>query len=91
MARAKLKTTLELQAKKGLKEIAITDHGFNHQLYNVMRKDIPLMRRQIEELKDKYNVKILLGVEANLISSEGDIDVEHKDEEKIRHYFNGFS
>ncbi|MDD4211180.1 MAG: PHP domain-containing protein [Clostridia bacterium] len=86
----KIEDNARVASEKGLKEIAITDHGFNHQLYNVMRKDIPLMRRQIEELKDKYNVKILLGVEANLISSEGDIDVEHKDEEKLDIILMGF-
>lgn len=58
----------------GLKEIAITDHsylGHNH----ISAGDLQKMRADIDAIKDKYNVKILLGIEANLMSRDGDIDI----------------
>lgn len=58
----------------GLKEIAITDHsylGHNH----ISAGDLQKMRADIDAIKDKYSVKILLGIEANLMSREGDIDI----------------
>ena len=61
--------------EKGLRQIAITDHGFNQKLYGVRRKDIPKVRAEIEDAKERYPIDVLLGVEANLISSQGDIDI----------------
>lgn len=67
--------------KKGLKEIAICDHGPGHFLYGVKKKNIPLMKEEIIRLNDKYakdGINILLGVEANLIGFEGMIDMDEK-------------
>ncbi len=60
---------------KGLKQIAITDHGFNHICYGVRRKDMPSVKDDILNAKEVTGVDILLGVEANLISDKGDIDI----------------
>ena len=65
--------------EKGLRQIAITDHGFNQKLYGVRRKDIPQVKKDIEEAKERYPIDVLLGVEANLISSHGDIDIVDDD------------
>lgn len=62
----------------GLKEIAITEHsykGWNH----IKPGDLPKIKADIEAIKDKYNVRVLLGIEANLMSENGDIDI--RDEE----------
>ena len=64
---------------KGLKQIAITDHGFNHTFYGVRRKDIPNVKEDILNAKEVTGVDILLGVEANLISCDGKIDVVEQD------------
>ena len=40
--------------KIGLKEIAITDHGFRHMMYNVRRMDFRYMREDVEFVKKKY-------------------------------------
>jgi len=64
---------------KGLKQIAISDHGFNHMLYGVRRKDIPYVKEDILNAKEVTGVDILLGVEANLISQSGDIDIIESD------------
>ncbi len=59
--------------KRGLKEIAVTDHGFSHSLYAVKREDIPVMRAQTTQYVG--DVKVFLGIEANLMSYDGDIDI----------------
>ena len=64
---------------KGLKQIAITDHGFNHKFFGVKRKDIHSVKEDILNAKEVTGVDILLGVEANLISADGQIDVIEQD------------
>ena len=66
---------------KGLKQIAITDHGFNHKLFGLRRKDIPNVKEDILNAKEVTGVDILLGVEANLISLDGKVDVFEQDYE----------
>lgn len=65
--------------QKGLKEIAITEHGFLHKLYGLQRKNLEQMRKEINEAKLKTGINILLGIEANIISSEGDVDLTLND------------
>lgn len=66
-------------ADKGLKQIAISDHGFNHYTFGVRRKDIPDVREDILNAKEVTGVDILLGVEANIISRDGKIDIIEQD------------
>ncbi len=65
-------------ANKGLKQIAITDHGFNHG-FGIRRKDIPQLHEDILNAKEITGVDILLGVEANLISLDGQVDICEED------------
>jgi len=69
--------------EKGLSQIAITDHGFNQILYGVRRSDMAKMREEIESARERYPIEILQGVEANLISANGDIDVVESDYENL--------
>lgn len=68
-------------ADKGLKQIAITDHGFNHQFFGIKRKNVPQLQEDILNAKEITGVDILLGVESNLISLDGEIDVKEEDYE----------
>lgn len=62
---------------KGLEEIAITDHGPAHNGYGINKKDYPLIRAEIDRLNMKYpNIKILLGLEANLLGIDGELDID---------------
>ncbi len=70
-------------AEKGLKQIAITDHGFDHQFFGVSRRDIPQLREEILNAKEVTGVDILLGVEANLVSLNGQIDLKEQDYENL--------
>ncbi len=66
--------------RRGLKEVAITDHGFNHVTYGVRRRKIGRMRAELTMLAVKYpQVRALLGVEANILDTRGHIDVRESD------------
>ena len=47
---------------KNLKEIGITDHGFNHLLFGLKRKNLPDLRAEIDEAERLTGVKVLLGM-----------------------------
>jgi len=62
--------------KKGLKKIAITDHGYHHIRIGMRKKELDKIRDEISRLNDLYPmIEILFGVEANLIGLNGEIDV----------------
>lgn len=65
--------------KLGLKQIAITDHGFNHLLFGLKRKNLTDLRSEIVEAEKLTGVKVLLGMESNLISIDGDTDMKRED------------
>lgn len=64
----------------GLKEIAITDHGPGHIGYGLSMKELPKMREDVEAAMKEYpDVKVHLGVEANIIDVPGGLDVDKAD------------
>ena len=69
--------------RKGLRGIAISDHGPGHLLYGIDRKKIPEMRGEIERLKTAFvGMEIFFSVEANIINSGSGLDLtetERKD------------
>lgn len=75
-------TVLEntIAAKKlGLKEVAITDHGFNHLLFGLKRSRLGDLRAEIEEAKRLTGLNVLMGMESNLISLDGQTDMKESD------------
>lgn len=76
--------------EKGLKELGISEHGLGHKLYALQRSNINKMRHQIEEAKKATGVNILLGVEANIISSKGDIDMSEEEIKMFDYIIVGF-
>ena len=64
---------------KGLKEVAITDHGFNHKFFCTYRENLDKLKKECKRLSQKYDINVLLGVESNIISMDGDIDVNNED------------
>ncbi len=71
--------TIERAAELGLKELAITDHGFNHKFYSTNISNIQRLNTQKADLEQKHNIKVLAGVEANIISQDGDIDITEEE------------
>jgi putative hydrolase len=65
---------------RGLARVAITDHGFAQPLMGMTGEKLRQMRRIINGLNRKYagQIEILLGVEANVVSMDGRIDVPDK-------------
>ena len=76
--------------QKGFKELGITDHGFNHMAYGVLRKCLPDLKKDIQEATEKTGVKIYLGIEANIISFDGDVDIVPKDFDYVELLVVGF-
>ena len=64
---------------KGLKELGITDHGFNHLLFGLKRKKLDDLRSEIIEAEKLTGVKVLMGMESNIISSTGLTDMKKED------------
>ncbi|HHY81093.1 MAG TPA: PHP domain-containing protein [Clostridiales bacterium] len=74
-----IQDNVEAARAKGLSKIAITDHGFNHIGFGMSISDIGKMRDEISYLNQKYSdIEILMGIEANLISVDGEIDIPEK-------------
>lgn len=66
-------------AKRGLDSLAITDHGPS-DFYGLDPRKIPEMRRKIAEAKLIFpKLKILLGVEADIVDTENGLDVSPQD------------
>lgn len=70
-----IEDNVKAAVEKGLKGIAITDHGPGHLTYGLKRADLPKMRSEVEALKAKYPIEIYLGVEANIVSSGNGLDI----------------
>ncbi|MEW6546944.1 MAG: PHP domain-containing protein [Bacillota bacterium] len=67
-------------ARAGLAELGICDHG-PALLFIGLRSEERLaqMRREVEEARVRYpSVKVLLGMEANVISPAGDLDISER-------------
>ena len=73
----------------GLKEIGITDHGFNHLLFGLKRKNLSDLRKEIDEAKKLTGINVLLGMESNLISNDGSTDMKESDLEHFDLYLCG--
>jgi putative hydrolase len=81
------KSTIEEIAARaheiGLEEIAITDHGPGHYMFGIKRSLMREAKNIVEETRKKYpNLKILYGVEANILDYEGTTDI---DDEVMKH------
>ncbi|WP_416198436.1 MAG: Putative hydrolase [Sporanaerobacter sp.] len=88
-----IRENVEEALKKGLKEIAICDHGPGHIGYGVKKKNIEVMRREIDELNREYEskgIKILFGMEANIVKYDGTIDLNEEEIELLDILLLGF-
>lgn len=64
---------------KGLKELGITDHGFNHILFGLKRKKLSDLRTEVIEAEKLTGVKVLMGMESNITSADGATDMKKED------------
>lgn len=74
-----------------LKEIAISDHGPRHYLYGISKKNIKILHQDIKELNEKYReINILQGIECNILSYDGDSDINNDIKENCDIIMAGF-
>lgn len=67
----------------GLKTVAITDHGpFHTRRRRCLYAQFLRVRDEIVELRKKYPIEILFGVEMNLVSLNGAVDLS-KQQQKV--------
>ncbi|MDE7078585.1 MAG: PHP domain-containing protein [Clostridia bacterium] len=70
--------------EKGLDFLAITDHAARHPFIGVSRKKYDTMRADMQEVQKNYpNLKLLLGIEANILGVEGNLDVTSDDADRL--------
>ncbi|OWZ83801.1 PHP domain-containing protein [Natranaerobius trueperi] len=64
---------------QGLEEVAITDHGPRSFRIGINgMKSLKKMKQTINHLNDRYNdIKVLLGMEANVVSLDGYLDIDN--------------
>ena len=62
----------------GLKEVGISDHGFAHPAFGLTKGKIPKMRVECDEATKETGVKVLLGIESNIIGTDGTVDLKPK-------------
>ena len=80
------KGTVEENVKQaenlGLEAIAITEHSYK-STYKLKKGNLEKIHQDILNIRDKYKTKILWGIEANLISRNGDLDISDEELEKL--------
>jgi putative hydrolase len=64
--------------EKGLVEIGISDHGFAHPAFGLTKKKVPAMRALCDKATAETGVKVLLGIESNIIGTDGTVDLKPK-------------
>lgn len=86
-----IRENVEWALKKGLREIAITDHGPSHISFGVRKKKIAKIRKEIDTLNKEYqDINILMGLECNVISYDGEIDIDDEIMEQLDILLVGF-
>lgn len=72
-----IEDNVKVAVKKGLKTLAISDHGPGHAFYGIKRHRYQEMRDEIDRLNKIYpQINILLSIEANFLSVDGTIDMD---------------
>jgi len=62
-------------ADKGLREVAITDHGHGKMSNGLKRRKYTHCKALVEKASVDHKIKTLFGVEANIVGIDGKIDV----------------
>lgn len=60
--------------EKNLSYIGIADHGFSHPAFGLSKRKLPKMQKECIDATNETGVKVLLGVESNVVSDSGLID-----------------
>ena len=80
----------KIAKQKGLKEMGVSEHGFGHALYGLQKENLAKIKQEIKEAESLTGIKIYLGIEANIISSQGDIDMTSEEIKEFDYIIVGF-
>lgn len=77
---------------KGLKTIAIAEHGPGHIFYGVSWEKLMEIKKEIERLRKLHGdkIEILFGLEANFMDFEGNLDVTPEEAKELDFLAAGF-
>lgn len=90
-AKGSIEENVKAGIAAGLLSIGISNHGPGHVTYGARRKDLLVMRQEVDELQSRYpQIKILLGVEANIINQSGHLDIKEEDLELLDYLMAGY-
>ena len=73
----------------GLKEVGITDHGLSHVAFGLRKRKINEYIAECRAAQEKYGVKVLVGLEANIRGKSGKSDLTEKEYELFDLYLCG--
>ena len=62
----------------GLKQIAVTDHGFSHPAFGLRKRKLPSLKNDCQKATKITGVKVFTGIESNLTSADGHVDLKPK-------------
>ena len=74
--------------EKGLKEIAVTDHGF--RILTMGFKKYLRAKKECEEAEKATGIRVIAGIEADVVSLEGDVDIREDHVAPIDYIVVGF-
>ena len=62
--------------EKGLIELGITDHGFSHPAFGLRKRKISSYLQDCKNATTQTGVKVLVGIESNITSTNGGVDLK---------------
>ena len=89
-AKLPLEEILRLAKERGYRQVGITDHGFRHIARGMKLRDVEKMRRLMEQYKADFSVECLLGIEANIYTSDGQIDLSPQERDLFDYVVAGY-
>jgi putative hydrolase len=76
-----LRDNINEAVAKGLKELAVTDHGFgNPKRFAMTEEKFSRQRKELDALQKEYGdaIKLYQGIEADIIGEDGTIDLDQR-------------
>lgn len=75
----------------GLKDIGISDHGFNNYSFSLTRKKVARQKAEIDKLRQEFeDINIFYSIEADIISLDGTVDMTLEEMEGFDYIIAGF-
>ena len=76
--------------EKGLQAVAISDHGFSHLAFGIRRRQLEKFFVECQAAEEEYGIKVLRGIESNMLGIRGGADLKPEDYEKFDVYLCGY-